>query len=46
MVSTTLIFEREVDDACSIWDAGASDKKRGIQAYSSRSGKKRRTSVP
>ena len=29
IVSTTLIIEREVDDACSIRDAGASDKKRG-----------------
>ena len=29
MVSTTLIIEREVDDARSIRDAGASNKKRG-----------------
>ena len=35
MVSITLIIEREVDDARSIWDAGASDKKRGSQASSS-----------
>ena len=34
MVSTTLIIEREVDDARSIRDAGASDKKRGCQASS------------
>ena len=46
MVSTALIIEREVDDACSIRDAGASDKKRGSQASSSGSGKKQRTSVP
>ena len=35
MVSTALIIEREVDDACSIRDAGASNKKRGSQASSS-----------
>ena len=35
MVSTTLIIEREVDDACSIRDAGASNKKRGSQSSSS-----------
>ena len=46
MVSTTLIIEREVDDAGSIRDAGASNKKRGSQASSSGSGKKQRTSVP
>ena len=46
MVSTTLIIEREVDDAHSIRDAGASDKKRGSQASSSGLGKKPRTSVP
>ena len=46
MVSTTLIIEREVDDARSIRDAGASDKKRGSQASSSGLGKKQRTSVP
>ena len=46
MVSTSLIIEREVDDARSIRDAGASDKKRGSQASSSGSGKKQRTSVP
>ena len=40
MVSTTLIIEREVDDARSIRDAGANDKKRGNQASSSGSGKK------
>ena len=46
MVSTTLIIEREVDDARSIRDAGVSDKKRGNQASSLGSGKKQRTSVP
>ena len=46
MVITALIIEREVDDAHSIWDAGASDKKRGSQASFSSSGKKQRTSVP
>ena len=40
IVSTTLIIEREVDDARSIRDAGASDKKRGSQASSSGLGKK------
>ena len=44
MVSTA--FEREVDDARSIRDAGASDKKRGSQASSSSSRKKQRTFVP
>ena len=46
MVSTALIIEREVDDARSIRNAGASDNKRGSQASSSGSGKKQRTSVP
>ena len=46
MVSTTLIIEREVDDARSIRDAGASDKKRGNQASHSGSGKKQRTYFP
>ena len=40
IVSTTLIIEREVYDARSIRDAGASDKKRGSQASSSGLGKK------
>ena len=40
MVSTALIIEREVGDARSIRDAGASDKKKGSQASSSGSGKK------
>ena len=38
MVSTTLIIERELDDARSIRDAGANDKKRGSQVSSSGSG--------
>ena len=46
MVSTTLIIEREVDDARSIRYAGASNKNRGSQASSSGSGKKQRISVP
>ena len=46
MVSTALIIEREVDDARSIRDAGASNEKKGSQASSSGSGKKKRTSVP
>ena len=46
MVSIALFIEREVDDARSIREAGVSDKKRGSQASSSSSGKKKRTSVP
>ena len=46
MVSTVLIIEREVDDARSIREADASDKKMGSQASSSSSKKKRRTSIP
>ena len=46
MVSTTLIIEREVDDASSIRDASASNKKMGSQASSSGSRKKQRSSVP
>ena len=46
MVSIALIIEREVDDARSIRDAGASNKKRGSQASSSGLGKKQRTPVP
>ena len=40
MVNIAWIIEREVDDARSIRDAGASNKKRGSQASSSGSGKK------
>ena len=47
MVSIALIIERGVDDARSIQDVGASDKKRrGSQASSSGSRKKQRTSIP
>ena len=46
MVSTALIIEREVDDARSIRDVGASNKKRGSQASSLGSGKKKRNFVP
>ena len=46
MVSIALIIEREVDDARSIQDVGASDKRMGSQASSSGSGKKQRTFVP
>ena len=46
MVNTTLIIEREIDDAHSIRDAGTSDKKRGSQVSSLGLGKKQRTSVP
>ena len=46
MVSTALIIEREVDDARSIRDSGASNKKSGSQASSSGSEKKQRTSFP
>ena len=46
MVSTALIIELEVDEARSIRDAGASDKKRGSQASSSGSGERKRTSLP
>ena len=46
MVSTTLIIKRGVDDASSIQDTGASDKKRERKASSLGSGKKQRTSIP
>ena len=42
MVGTTMAIEREIDDARSIRDAGASEKKRENQSSSS-SGKKQRT---
>ena len=35
MVSTTLAIEREVEDAESIWDMGASGKRKEIQPSSS-----------
>ena len=46
MVRITMAIEREVDDAQSIRDAGASDKKKKSQLSSSSSGKKQRTSSP
>ena len=46
MVSRALIIEREVDDACSIQDTSASDKKRGSQVSFLGSGNKNRTSIP
>ena len=45
MVRTTLAIEREIDDARSIRDTGAGDKRKEGQPSSS-SGKKQRTSVP
>ena len=46
MVRTTMDIEREVDDARSIRDAGASVKRNESQLYSSSSRKKQRTSAP
>ena len=46
MVSTALIIEQEVNDARSIRDVSAIDKKRGSQASSSILGKKQRTYIP
>ena len=40
MVRTTMAIEREVDDARSIRNAGASDKRKESQLSSSSSGKK------
>ena len=45
MVRTTLAIEREIDDARSIRDTGAGDKRKEGQPSSSL-GKKQRTSVP
>ena len=45
MVKTTMTIEREVDDARSIRDAGASDKRKKSQLSSSSPGKKQRTST-
>ena len=39
MVRIAMAIEREVDDAWSIWDAGASDKRKESQLSSSSSGK-------
>ena len=45
MVRTALAIEREIDDAWSIRDTGASDKRKEGQSSSS-SGKKQRASIP
>ena len=45
MVRTALAIEREIDDARSIQDRGAGDKRKEGQSSSS-SGKKQRASVP
>ena len=46
MVRTTMVIEREVNDAKSIRDTGASDKRKENQLSSSSSGKKQKTSAP
>ena len=46
MFMTTMTIEREVDDARSIRDAGASDKRKESQLFSSSSRNKQRTSTP
>ena len=46
MVKTVIAIEREVDDARSIRDASANDKREESQLFSSSSGKKQRTSTP
>ena len=43
MVGTALTIEREIEDARSTWDAGASSKRKDSQ-YSSSSGKRQRAS--
>ena len=45
-VKTTMAIKREVDDALSIWDAGANDTRKESQLSSSSSGKKQMTSTP
>ena len=45
MVRTSLTIEREVNDAKSIRDEGASDKRKENQPSSSSSGKKQRNSA-
>ena len=45
MVRTTMVIEREIDDAWSIRDTGAGDKRKEGQPASS-SGKKQKTSIP
>ena len=46
MVRTAMAIEKEVDDARSIWDVGASDKRKESQLSSSSLGNKQRTSTP
>ena len=46
MVKTAMAIKREVDNARSIRDAGAKDKRNESQPSSSCSGKKQRTSTP
>ena len=46
MVKTTMAIKREVNDAKSIRDASAGDKKEENQSSFSSSGKKQRTSAP
>ena len=45
MVKTALAIERDIEDAWSIRDMGASDKRKEGQPSSS-SGKKHKTSIP
>ena len=46
MVRTTMVIEREMDDARNIWDAVVKDKRKESQPSSSSSGKKQKTSTP
>ena len=46
MVKTAMAIEKEVDDAWSIQDAGASDKRKESQLSASSLGDKQRTSTP
>ena len=46
MVRTSMIIEREMDDARNIRDVGVKDKSRESQPYSFSSGKKQRNSTP
>ena len=46
MVKTTMAIKRKVDDAWSIRDAGAKDKRKKSQPSSSSAWKKQRTSAP
>ena len=45
MVKTTMAIEKDIDNARSIQDTGASDRRKEGQPSSS-SGKKKKTSVP